>query len=76
MSWADSAGALISTAADLNRFWSALGRGLLLPSAQLREMRETVPAPNGDNVSVPGSRYGLGVFFIPLSCGRLLGPRR
>jgi D-alanyl-D-alanine carboxypeptidase len=30
MSWADSAGALISTAADLTRFWSAIGRGTLL----------------------------------------------
>ena len=69
MSWADSAGALISTAADLTRFWSAIGRGALLPPAQTREMRQTVPATGGDSASVPGSRYGLGVFFIPLSCG-------
>jgi D-alanyl-D-alanine carboxypeptidase len=34
MSWANSAGALISTAADLTRFWSAIGRGELLPPAQ------------------------------------------
>ena len=32
-------------------------------------MRQTVPATGGDSASVPGSRYGLGVFFIPLSCG-------
>jgi D-alanyl-D-alanine carboxypeptidase len=69
MSWADSAGALISTAADLARFWSAIGDGTLLPPAQTREMRQTVPAAGGDSASVPGSRYGLGVFFIPLSCG-------
>ena len=69
MSWADSAGALISTAADLTRFWSAIGRGALLGPAQTREMRQTVPATGGDSASVPGSRYGLGVFFIPLSCG-------
>jgi D-alanyl-D-alanine carboxypeptidase len=69
MSWADSAGALISTAADLTRFWNAIGRGALLGPAQTREMRQTVPATGGDSASVPGSRYGLGIFFIPLSCG-------
>jgi D-alanyl-D-alanine carboxypeptidase len=69
MSWADSAGALISTAADLTRFWSAIGHGTLLAPEQMREMRRTVPANGGDSASVPGSRYGLGIFFIPLSCG-------
>jgi D-alanyl-D-alanine carboxypeptidase len=69
MSWADSAGALISNASDLTRFWSALGRGTLLRPAQTAEMRQTVPATGGDSASVPGSRYGLGIFFIPLSCG-------
>jgi D-alanyl-D-alanine carboxypeptidase len=69
MSWADSAGALISTAADLTRFWSAIGRGALLGPEQTREMRQTVPATGGDSASVPASRYGLGIFFIPLSCG-------
>jgi D-alanyl-D-alanine carboxypeptidase len=69
MSWAGSAGALISTAADLTRFWSAIGRGTLLHPAQTRQMRQTVPADGGDTASVPGSRYGLGIFFTPLSCG-------
>jgi D-alanyl-D-alanine carboxypeptidase len=69
MSWAGSAGALISTAADLTRFWSAIGHGALLRPAQMREMRRTVPATGGDSASVPGSRYGLGIFFVPLSCG-------
>lgn len=69
MSWANSAGALISTAADLTRFWSAIGRGELLPPAQTRLMRDTVPATGGDNTSVPGSRYGLGIFNIPLTGG-------
>jgi D-alanyl-D-alanine carboxypeptidase len=69
MSWAGSAGALISTAADLTRFWSAIGHGTLLPPAQMREMRRTVPANGGDSASVPGSQYGLGIFFVPLSCG-------
>ena len=69
MSWADSAGALISTASDLSRFWSAIGNGTLLPPAQIREMRQTVPATGGDVDTVPGSRYGLGIFSIPLTCG-------
>jgi D-alanyl-D-alanine carboxypeptidase len=69
MSWANSAGALISTASDLSRFWSALGRGALLPPAQMREMEQTVPADGGDNTSVPGSRYGLGIFNIPITGG-------
>ena len=69
MSWADSAGALVSTAADLTRFWSAIGHGTLLRPAQTRQMRHTVPATGGDSASVPGSRYGLGIFNIPLSCG-------
>jgi D-alanyl-D-alanine carboxypeptidase len=69
MSWADSAGALISNASDLTRFWAAIGRGTLLRPAQTQEMRQTVPATGGDSASVPGSRYGLGIFFIPLSCG-------
>jgi D-alanyl-D-alanine carboxypeptidase len=69
MSWARSAGALISNAADLTRFWRAIGRGTLLGPAQRREMQQTVPADAGDAASVPGSRYGLGVFQTPLTCG-------
>jgi D-alanyl-D-alanine carboxypeptidase len=69
MSWADSAGALISTASDLSRFWSAIGKGTLLPPAQILQMRQTVPATGGDVTAVPGSRYGLGIFSIPLTCG-------
>jgi len=69
MSWADSAGALVSTADDLSRFWSAIGHGVLLRPAQMLQMRQTVPADSGDTATVPGSRYGLGIFFTPLSCG-------
>jgi len=69
MSWADAAGAMISTTHDLSRFWSAIGRDVLLRPAQVREMRQTVPADGGDVATVPGSRYGLGIFSVPLSCG-------
>ncbi|MFC9257133.1 serine hydrolase domain-containing protein [Amycolatopsis thailandensis] len=63
-SWGWAAGQLISTPGDLAKFARSLLDGKLLPSAQLAEMRKTVDAP-----VFPGSRYGLGLFSIPLSCG-------
>ncbi|MBD0691737.1 serine hydrolase domain-containing protein [Streptomyces sp. CBMA123] len=59
--WA--AGQLTSTDSDLNRFFSALLAGDLLPPAQLAQMRTTVPI--GDT----GAGYGLGIISRPLSCG-------
>ncbi|MEU2130289.1 serine hydrolase domain-containing protein [Streptomyces sp. NPDC018352] len=59
--WA--AGQLISTNSDLNRFFTALLAGRLLPAAQLAEMRTTVPA------GTSGLRYGLGLTSRPLPCG-------
>ncbi|MFD7102391.1 serine hydrolase domain-containing protein [Streptomyces celluloflavus] len=64
-SWAWAAGQMISTNSDLNRFFTALLGGRLLPPAQLAQMRTTVPADYfGD-----GARYGLGLVSKPLSCG-------
>ncbi|SDL13097.1 D-alanyl-D-alanine carboxypeptidase [Nonomuraea maritima] len=55
-----AAGAMISTASDLNRFWTALLDGRLLRPNLLREMQQTVPALGGG--------YGLGIsVFEP--CG-------
>ncbi|TWV53470.1 beta-lactamase family protein [Streptomyces misionensis] len=65
MSMAWSAGALVSTNSDLNRFYTALLGGKLLPPAQLTQMRTTVPA----EARGPGVRYGLGLTSTPLSCG-------
>ncbi|MFI8239345.1 serine hydrolase domain-containing protein [Streptomyces sp. NPDC085866] len=59
-SWAWAAGQMVSTDSDLNRFFTALLAGRLLPKAQLDQMRTTVPA---------GARYGLGLVSTPLSCG-------
>ncbi|MEU9045890.1 MULTISPECIES: serine hydrolase domain-containing protein [unclassified Kitasatospora] len=59
--WA--AGQMISTDSDLNRFFSALLAGRLLPPAELAQMRTTVPV--GDT----GVGAGLGIFSRPLSCG-------
>ncbi|MCC3777940.1 serine hydrolase [Streptomyces sp. UNOB3_S3] len=65
-SWAWAAGGMISTNSDLNRFFTALLAGRLLPDAQLAQMRTTVPA---DDLFGPGGRYGLGIVSRPLSCG-------
>ena len=59
---ASSAGEVISDSADLNRFYSALLRGRLLPPKQLKEMKTTVKTDGP-------SRYGLGIADIPLPCG-------
>ncbi|AOP47350.1 serine hydrolase domain-containing protein [Streptomyces lydicus] len=65
-SWAWAAGQMVSTNSDLNRFFTALLDGRLLPKAQLDQMRTTVRA--GYPFSA-GARYGLGLVSTPLSCG-------
>ncbi len=65
---AGAAGGMISDSADLNRFYTALLRGRLLPKKQLAEMRTTVP--QGDDR--PGRRYGLGLEPVPTTCGTVL----
>ncbi|MFF9805970.1 serine hydrolase domain-containing protein [Streptomyces coeruleorubidus] len=56
-------GQMVSSSADLNRFYSALLRGRLLPPQQLKEMKTTVES------SRETSRYGLGLVDRELSCG-------
>jgi D-alanyl-D-alanine carboxypeptidase len=65
MSWGWSAGDMISTTSDLNRFFTALMRGRLLPPKQLAAMRTAVPTP--DNPVYSG--YGLGLYTARTSCG-------
>ncbi|MFH8369582.1 serine hydrolase domain-containing protein [Streptomyces sp. NPDC018031] len=60
-------GALISTPADVNRFFAALLDGRLLSAARPAEMRDTVPG-DPDRLG-PHGRYGLGLITSPLSCG-------
>ncbi|WP_329172581.1 serine hydrolase domain-containing protein [Streptomyces sp. NBC_01477] len=63
-SWIWSAGAAISSTADLNTYWRALTAGALLPEEQLAEMEAVVP------VDATGtSSYGLGMRAYTLSCG-------
>ncbi|GES32105.1 serine hydrolase domain-containing protein [Streptomyces angustmyceticus] len=60
-------GALISTPADVNRFYRGLFGGRLVPAHWLAEMKRTVPAD--PRRLWPGARYGLGLIASPLSCG-------
>ncbi|MFF5673423.1 serine hydrolase domain-containing protein [Streptomyces hygroscopicus] len=69
VSWGGAAGSLISTDRDLDRFFTALLRGRLLPPAQLAEMRRTVPVAEDFQVAFPHLRYGLGLMRQPLACG-------
>ncbi|MGW7276280.1 serine hydrolase domain-containing protein [Streptomyces sp. NPDC054864] len=61
-SWGN--GDIISSTADLNRFYRALLTGKLLPAQQLKAMKTTVANPD-----FPGSSYGLGIERLTLSCG-------
>ena len=67
-SWGWAAGALVASPSDLNAFTLALLRGELFSSAQLEQVRTTVPAPD----LWEGTSYGLGLSSSPLADGRLL----
>lgn len=60
---------LVSTTADLNRFFRALLGGRLLPPTQLAQMKQTIPVGKEFEPLMPGARDGLGLFSRPLSCG-------
>jgi D-alanyl-D-alanine carboxypeptidase len=60
IAWA--AGEILSSAADLNRFYGALVRGRLLPAPLLAQMQSTT----GEE------QYGLGLFSLVLPCGEVL----
>ncbi|MEV5955720.1 serine hydrolase domain-containing protein [Streptomyces sp. NPDC051987] len=62
VSWAQSAGAIISSARDLDTFYSALVRGKLTSAARLAEMERFT------RVNATTS-YGLGLRRRDLSCG-------
>ncbi|RSR98991.1 class A beta-lactamase-related serine hydrolase [Streptomyces sp. WAC00469] len=66
MSWASTAGALVSTTDDLNRFYRALLTGQLIGPDALKEMQRTV--------DVDGLTYGLGIVALDIpGCGRFWG---
>ena len=65
-SWGWAAGALVSNAGDLARFYRALLSGRLLRPALLQRMLTTVDTG-------VGIRYGLGIFTVATPCGTLWG---
>ncbi|MGW5343993.1 serine hydrolase [Streptomyces sp. HUAS TT3] len=71
MTWAGTAGALVSTTQDLSTFYRALLKGDLLPRAQLDQMRTTVDVktPSGE----VAMRYGLGIYSMDTPCGPAWG---
>ncbi|WP_435972472.1 serine hydrolase domain-containing protein [Streptomyces sp. Qhu_M48] len=64
VSWAQSAGAVISNPADLNTFTSALLRGRLLSPAMMEAMTTVTPTDAANT-----RFYGLGLRRYNLSCG-------
>ncbi|MFB9248345.1 serine hydrolase domain-containing protein [Sphaerisporangium melleum] len=71
MSWAYTAGAIVSTMDDLNAFYRALLGGRLVGAAQLAEMQRTVPVTDGQGNLL--MHYGLGIYAQDLPCGRFWG---
>jgi D-alanyl-D-alanine carboxypeptidase len=63
--WTWGAGGIVSTAGDLQRFFSELLRGRVLGATSLREMETLVPAGR--------QRYGLGIATFPTPCGAAWG---
>ena len=59
------AGSLVSTNEDMSAFITAVLDGRVVPSAQLDEMMDTVPMPDGDGIL----NYGLGLTSVSLPCG-------
>ncbi|TYC13378.1 beta-lactamase family protein [Actinomadura syzygii] len=71
MSWGWTAGALVSTTNDLNRFYRKLLTGGLIGKAALGEMQRTVPAKDADGNLL--MNYGLGLYSLDLPCGTFWG---
>ncbi|GAA0588781.1 serine hydrolase domain-containing protein [Streptomyces crystallinus] len=69
-SWVWSAGGVVSSARDLDRFMTALlagSSGGLVSDESLRQMTNVLPT------STAKISYGLGIREIALSCGKVLG---
>jgi D-alanyl-D-alanine carboxypeptidase len=67
-SFAWTAGALVSTAPDLARFYQALLSGRLLSPVLMHEMTTTVTGPD-----YPGFGIGLGIWAVATPCGTVWG---
>jgi D-alanyl-D-alanine carboxypeptidase len=63
--WTSAAGGIVSTSADVQRFFAALLGGEVLTPRSMREMETLVPAGR--------QRYGLGLAVFPTPCGPAWG---
>jgi D-alanyl-D-alanine carboxypeptidase len=68
--WAWTAGAIVSNADDLARFYRALLQGRLLRPDLLATMQTTVPMGGG---APRGYAYGTGISTLPMPCGLAWG---
>ncbi|MFC5186015.1 serine hydrolase domain-containing protein [Actinomadura harenae] len=72
MSWVGTGAALVSTTADLDRFYGLLFSGRIVAPSSLAEMQRTVPVLTQDGQSVID--YGLGLRRIEIpGCGTFWG---
>lgn len=69
-SWTWAAGAMVSTPSELNDFMRAVLNGELLNKSTMKQMLTGVPT--GEEL-LPGSRSGLGIESVELSCGTAWG---
>jgi D-alanyl-D-alanine carboxypeptidase len=67
LTWAWTAGAMVSTIGDLARFARAVFDGELLSASSYTEMFTYTPEPR-----IPGAGWGMGVWTIPSPNGMLL----
>ncbi|MRH88243.1 serine hydrolase [Nocardia sp. SYP-A9097] len=63
--WGLPDGAMVSTGADLNRFFMALLQGRVVGAAELAQMQRTVPSGDWRR----SEDFGLGLFHWTTSCG-------
>ncbi|TDC87452.1 class A beta-lactamase-related serine hydrolase [Actinomadura sp. 7K507] len=71
MSWAWTAGALVSTTGDLNRFYRRLLTGGLIGEESLVQMKRAVAVNDPDGNFL--MNYGLGLYALSLPCGTFWG---
>ncbi len=71
----EAAGAVVSNAADVARFYRALLRGRLLPTAQLKAMQTVDPIATGGvpDAGILGGGWGLGLLRETFPCGDAWG---
>ncbi|MFB7588009.1 serine hydrolase domain-containing protein [Streptomyces sp. NPDC056169] len=70
MSWTGTGAALVSTMADLDRFYAELLAGRIVSRSSLAQMQRTVPVRALDGSMI---EYGLGLHKVATDCGTFWG---